>query len=442
MNVDSLINKIDQGLRNHYSEVLDHFIHYYGEDRVDITIKYSADIVNKEWLQANINNYIQKFKCDPNNLEGIASSFLEFKTLNDLNALEISEEDMDLFVNKFLIYFFDIRRIYADIIVWFPKVTITNENNKSIDIFDFYAKTGVNSSLALIDDVTFCKATYTIEQWNSNYIHSHISSLDTTRIADFKSSCLGTGPLSKTIPLLRVSVNKDLWPLFCLELDRYVARESLDGGPYKKLEYVTSRLRSYSEISIFDTLEEKYTRDPSILTASSPEMKDLFEEYIKYIIGNKLLDFVYRNNNFEIKGSPKDVIIKLSNAFIEYYNSIYLKEKVSTVVTVDVLKSQGILLYANVNNEATICYYYPEKTNASLNTNDGRYLFKFKNKDVNLKIINAPHAEVLPLLLNFTIISSIIKQLLLYVNNTYFYNSKNVSDGPTSDQNIGKAIRV
>lgn len=57
------------------------------------------------------------------------------------------------------------------ILVWFPFVTVTNENNKSVMIQDLYAEVGLDFAGLLRGKPRFNRSTYTYEQWVSDYMH-------------------------------------------------------------------------------------------------------------------------------------------------------------------------------------------------------------------------------------------------------------------------------
>lgn len=124
------------------------------------------------------------------------------------------------------------------ILVHFPEVRVTNENNRCIDLKDLFAEVTIGYDGTLFGTFKLNKATYDIAQWKSCYIHSHVNSLYYNRVAEFKDPCLGNGPIKSTILRLHSAYNEDDWKLFCLELQKYVQTESLAGGPYIKLENV------------------------------------------------------------------------------------------------------------------------------------------------------------------------------------------------------------
>lgn len=57
------------------------------------------------------------------------------------------------------------------ILVWFPKVKVTNESGKSVNIQDLYAKVEIDTEGQLIGKFYLNRATYPISHMRSNYMH-------------------------------------------------------------------------------------------------------------------------------------------------------------------------------------------------------------------------------------------------------------------------------
>lgn len=125
-----------------------------------------------------------------------------------------------------------------DIIIYYPSVIITNEHNKSHEIKELYTKVKVHNNGSLNGTFSFVRAEFTLEEWNSDYLHSHVSGINKSLPSNFKSSCLGSGPIRNTCLSLNDSFDEDIWKLFIFELDRYIQTESLEGGPYRRLENI------------------------------------------------------------------------------------------------------------------------------------------------------------------------------------------------------------
>ena len=53
-----------------------------------------------------------------------------------------------------------------------------------------------------------------------------------------QTPCTGRGPINSTLSTLAIGYDEAIWQLLCLELDRYVRVESIDGVPHYRLENI------------------------------------------------------------------------------------------------------------------------------------------------------------------------------------------------------------
>ena len=300
------------------------------------------------------------------------------------------------------------------IVVHFPEVTITNENNKSIIIQDLYAKVCINALGNLCSGPLFNRATYPYVQLVRGYMHSHINGIVTDD--HFTSSCLGSGPINRTINSLRMECEEGLWKLYCIELEKYVHVESLQGGPYHRLENVTrnntikvsSEIRMYTSFPINNDadLREFLINFTSILIAS-PELKWITKYNLGYSLGMSLSEF----------------ILVASKIFINYYNTELLKNNIDL--------PQNYLFDVNILSN----YIFEDGTLAELISNEtlsssraslqGRELFIFKDKPVILNILpkNYDPDNKNLILLSQNLCNYIATQLTYIINYGNFTNS-------------------
>lgn len=300
------------------------------------------------------------------------------------------------------------------IVVHFPEVTITNENNKSIVIQDLYAKVCINGLGNLCSGPLFNRATYPYIQMVRGYMHSHINGIVTDE--HFTSSCLGSGPINRTINSLRMECEEGLWKLYCIELEKYVHVESLHGGPYHRLENVTGsntskvspEIRMYTSFPITNdaALREFLINFTSILI-TSPELKWVTKYNLGYSLGMSLSEF----------------ILVASKIFINYYNTELLKNNIDL--------TQNYLFDVNVLSN----YIFENDTLAELFSNDtlpssraslqGRELFVFKDKPVILTILpknyDPDHTNLI--LLSQNLCNYLATQLTYIINYGNFTNS-------------------
>lgn len=198
------------------------------------------------------------------------------------------------------------------ILVYFPKVTISNEKNESIDITDLYVKTDLHDNGTIKQQFTMTRGSYTTSQIKENYLHSHVLSIPSSNT--FSNCCTGTGPITRTITLLTIECDLDRWALYCYELDKYVQVESEDGIPYHRLSKVTKS--KYQETPLF----LNYSKSFFIINTS--EQNDIIKSFIPYLIKSRALKFSKNNVYYYLAHSFKDTLSIITTQFVNYIKSI------------------------------------------------------------------------------------------------------------------------
>lgn len=308
----------------------------------------------------------------------------------------------------------------AKIIIHFPIVTVTNEYDKSIDITHLWVRVLVSKDGSIIGTFEMIRSEYTVVQLISGYSHSHIPSRDSYNISQWSKPCLGSGPIRNTIISLTGNFNKELWELFCYELSKYVTVESISGTPYKRLEDVGLTGRNVIVLPFpGNNLNLEY----------SHQYYFIIEDFIQYIVKRKPFKFNFFNNSYGIAMSNKELLITLSNVFIEYYNSLSQANKHSlkdVLFTYILYKGKFINGFLYYNNDSP----YNSDTSTMLSY-EGTTLLEFKGKLVKLHIIkqttnNDPNIF---LFLNPDIVKIIMSKILALVNNKYgeLTNTQNAS---------------
>lgn len=286
------------------------------------------------------------------------------------------------------------------LIVHFPEVTITNENNKSIKINHLWAKI-ILSATGLLAEHSFSliKSEYSIEQFKAGYSHSHIPKRYSQNFTKWADPCLGSGPIRDTILSLSSQFSEDLWQLFCLELDKYVHTESLSGVPFCYLEKVG--ISNTFPIYPYFTTEYGFQK-------LTPHL----EEFKKYLIKKRPFSFNYFNNSYGIAKSYLETLIIVSNLYIEWFNSLD-KEKRSEYK----LEAFSNLEPANFNENSKLGYLQESPDNINIKDYEGKELFTFKGNSVKLHITERfSPKETHFYLLTPRIFKSIINNLLLTIN--------------------------
>lgn len=267
------------------------------------------------------------------------------------------------------------------ILVYFPRVTVTNEYDRSVDITELYAKVNVDNSGKLIGTFTLNRAEYSIEQWFSNYMHSHINGIPKSSLTSFLNPCLGNGPIRDTCATINRAFNEDIWRLFTLELDKYVHTESVTGVPYKYLESIGAPENSIIERTV-DINAMQWSIPDCMLTD-----RILLDKFLPYlIIEKKPFSFGF-DGKYYIADSPYNIVIKVSNLFIEWYNNLPLSEK--GTIRED-MQSSGLLFVCKVVNRNIYKLDAVNYDYSSIRREIGAPLWNFKGKLLRLNITGIP----------------------------------------------------
>ena len=305
------------------------------------------------------------------------------------------------------------------IVVWWPEVTVTNEHNKSIVIWDLFAKIGINTLGTIpYEQPGFLlkRSTYNTSQLLSGYLHSHIQHTYANRenLIAWKSPCLGRGPIRGTIMSLKSDYDDTMWMLFCQELSMYVTVESLRGVPYKRLEDV-GNLSENSQYSDYHYMRANVRVFG--LHAPANTRRDVFvawlKEFTRYYLNNNHLSIGYNSKEFEINMPFFNFIIDISNACIEFLNLTSNQQEVANFFTGEVLLKARI--------SGTTISTQPRSNSTNINDVIGINILTFKDTAKNLRVledeVSAEQSE--SVLLDCEIAQYILKNILKVINYRY-----------------------
>lgn len=272
------------------------FIDFFGEDKVDFQNRSTNPI------------------C--------ISSVVDYLMTTVLKNKELSDRDLKSLIKSGLT---NIGYFHGGIIIirW-PEVKITNEKDQSVTIKELYARVAVNEDGTMSGGFSLNRADYPITHLLSNYMHSHVRSIPIGNFTEFQGCCLGDGPIRNTISNLNYFYDIDKWKLFCLELDRYVHVESLRGGPYHRMRDIFPD----EERTIFNALPELVPtydfRLPHELATSRSDnyqfIDTITEKFLDFLIKSRLLSFQFSNGCYKINKPPKELLLSITDAFIDWYN--------------------------------------------------------------------------------------------------------------------------
>lgn len=403
--IESQIELLYENLMEKPKNILEIFNEFFGEDKVDMQEFPTLDIFKTTIETLPLWKVIpERFLVkDPNEISHDDYIFIN-RTINDLEGSEIDKISSLLHYSELT--------FNGLILVHFPEVRVTNEYNKYIDIKHLFAKVKLDAKGKMIGRFSLNRSEYTPEQFNMNYMHSHISHIPVEDFRKFLIPCTGSGPINVTITNLNMECDFDLWKLFCLELSKFVETESIAGAPYYRLE--TIRAGNYG-IPIKHVLYTGHRHYSSF---------DLLAAFIKYFITNNKLKFSFSNNSYSLGIPIIDYLRDISNEFIKWYNEEYNKHHFSI--------SLQDLLYRNILIQCVIkdskIYKVVELTDINRSRQHiGKEICMFKGNSVRLDINyssipnstrNTTH------LLNPHIALSILFSILYIINYKYGKTSK------------------
>ena len=308
------------------------------------------------------------------------------------------------------------------ILVHFPHVRITNEYDRSVDIYHLYAKVTFNWMGIGKGFFGLNRSEYNVVQFRDNYMHSHVYEIPKGDFTKFKSPCTGSGPINSTLATLATDYDEGIWQLFCLELDRYVRVESIAGVPYHRLENigVSGRGSSRDRFRML-TLLRDYNSFDSML-------RDNIKDFLKYVLEKQILTFNYVNNQYGLAMSWIEYTIAISNAFIDWYNSSYKEGKVDK--TYSYLIDSCILQEAIIKDGKVYLSNDKNSRREDLTRYQGKYICTFKGREVTLDIVGEDNADNnMVVLLSDHYTEIILGGILKVLNYNYGRKRSNTSEG-------------
>lgn len=400
--LDILHNKLTKNRSEVYSILIDHF----GEDRVDLQVSKEEEIdyilcTDVPTLLRCANIQIDENFCYSGPLKD-----LELKDQKHILNIISDSTNFDR-------YFMD---FWPTVLIHYPETKVTNEYEDSTTIYDSYIKFNINRFGRLRDSFTMARTTYTREQFDSNYMHSHANGIHMSDDGiEFSHCCLGTGPIATTVNNLNGDFDLDIWRLFCVELDRYIETESISGGPYNRIYYIGNNA-SYRELPsafVFRTTLSHYNINPVLRRENSLQIKEDIKHFIKYVIESKKIKFRYVQCAYDIGMSFKDLVLTMSNLYIDWINK---NNGVQFNVNKDDLINKGVLIRGIIKNNK---FYKTNDNRVSQITSTEKSGLIFKGKEVPFKIIGDTGESNVILILNTAFIMKIVNILLNILNYRY-----------------------
>lgn len=419
-----MIDNQNERLKEYYDSLLDFpkqveeiFSDFYGEDRVELQGYPSSEDFIDFLTNTALGSYVthDSVYYSPNNT-GTEDAHNRGELFNNNRTHPITHSE-EVFSELSPVIIEKIERKLFDelcIIVHFPHVRITNEYDRYVDVNNLWAKVPVKVSGKGYGWFGLNRSEYQFSHMQADYMHSHVSGINWNDFTHFPTPCTGTGPINNTMSSLAIDFDAPLWQLFCLELERYVATESLAGGPYRRMERIDSNNRSNS-----------YTTWMMSAPRSYDFLKATWKDFIKYILKSKKIKFNYINGSYGVAYSYIEWNILISNLFIEWYNLRYTEGNVS--YTLEYLLDNSILINAVLGTNSI--HYGNRGTVRDVMRYAGRHILYFKGNAITLTIVNEGIVANNEVTLLEPRMSEEILKVLLETLNYKYGNSEETSTG-------------
>lgn len=302
------------------------------------------------------------------------------------------------------------------VLIYFPTVRITNEFDKYVDIKELWLKVPFNWRGKGKGYFGVNRSNYPLNHFKSNYMHSHVSSIPTNNFENFQTPCTGRGPINSSLSTLAIGYDEAIWQLLCLELDRYVRVESIDGVPHHRLENIP--------VSEMGDAKDKFSMQSlrGVIPRSGIFGREQFKPFIKHLLETKKIRFNYSNGSYGIGMSFIDTVVLISNEFISWYNTEYNKHTFD--ISYADLVSNGIINECAITNGKV---YIPRAVRRNSSSDYQRYVGRkictFKGRDITLTIDGVLSSEEESLnrtrILNLQCIEAIVCSILRILNYGY-----------------------
>lgn len=317
------------------------------------------------------------------------------------------------------------------ILIYFPTVRITNEYDKYVDIKELWLKVPFNWMGKGKGYFGVNRSNYPLNQFKNGYMHSHVSSIPTEDFEKFQTPCTGRGPINSSLSTLAIGYDEAIWQLLCLELDRYVRVESIDGVPHHRLENIP--------VSEMGDTKDKFSMQSlrGVIPRSGIFGREQFKPFIKHLLETKKIRFNYSNGSYGIGMSFIDTVVLISNEFISWYNTEYNKHTFD--ISYADLVSNGIINEcAIINGKVYIPRAVRRNSSDDYQRYVGRKICTFKGREITLTIEGILSSEEESLnrtrILNLQYIEAIVCSMLRILNYGYGREERSETSAGVSPQ--------
>jgi hypothetical protein len=290
------------------------------------------------------------------------------------------------------------------ILIYFPKVVVTNENDERTTITDFFARVPLDNTGKISSGFKFIKATFTDKEIACGYIHSHCHMLDKRNPETWELPCLGTGPIRNTMARLMQSFDEQSYTVFFWELDKVTQVESLSGIPYIKLREIGIPKSQQSQISSFSV-------DISVTDIERETLVKFMKSYFSACMDDTtMLPLIVLENK-----------VTLAMPFLEWLVGIskYYQKWKNVAEELGQPNLDNWITKYSIKNNSLYSVAQPQPIEAIT----GRHIVTFKGREFKFNVVKTD-TEVPSLQLFRVEYAHFILTQILYHLNCYFYGER------------------
>jgi hypothetical protein len=243
------------------------------------------------------------------------------------------------------------------VVIHFPLVTITNDSRETHEITDLWVRFGLTGE-GYVSWLEGTRTSVTPEEQIACYRHSHLSS---TNGSEWDNFCLGVGPLSMMMSMMRNQYRQEQFQLFLFNIREYVSWESISGTPFIRMNTVKNRsgMIEHHITSISENLRERYVDE------------------VFHFLKNLPHDFLVENVDVKLDGGRFNVTI---SAMLEGMISLHFVSSSTYLTRINLLE---YMCYKNTDGK----YVSGVMADVTLPAQQEPTLI-FKKEPIFLKLIN------------------------------------------------------
>ena len=338
---------------------------------------YKIDIAISERLYDTQEIFKQQFGEDHVDFDVFERDEDKKHELQHSRTYLLVEQEFDQYYNSFS----------HNIIVKVDKETVKNELGLFTTIYDLFIRIKFRRNGTMLCGLSYKRATFTKNQLLSHYVHSHCPRLYVNDGIQWGHVCTGSGPINNSLFALS-SADTPIERLygFIAELRQIVKVESLQGGPYIKIEEINGTIK---EVKYVEATKPTFTTKP----------KELIRSYIR----SNRLKLGLINGQFCLGCSFVEWLID----FTEYAKAWSIKNTLPIRLSDVIIKD---------NKVYTKDFSRSDENSLRL---IGRKVIKFRGTTYTLKIINDGSTEQTKQLVSPSEAASILYSILSTLNNYY-----------------------